>query len=276
MTGHKQLDKSLKRPDTFQDHIMKGIQFATTNKKQIFVILSPLLVVALIGYGAYEWRTHRAANRRASLAKIISLQTEEQNNVGKQRDELQKLVEALRSSKTPLDGKKVEPSAESLAKITELEKKMSDIKPDHSKSTEEFRRFYDANKDNAEGWMAGLSWAGKELQQNNKAADVRPIVEAITKASSSNKFYQLSSRFMLIGILEDLGEFDAAIKECDALSSLATDDAKPAVLLAKGRLQYFKKSLPEARTVLSEIIDKHSSSPEATKARGLLALMGPA
>lgn len=81
---------------------------------------------------------------------------------------------------------------------------------------------------------------------------------------------------MLIGILEDTGEFDAALKECDILLGLATDDAKPAVLLTKGRLQYFKKSFPEARTALNEIIEKHASSPEATKARSLMTAMGPA
>jgi hypothetical protein len=80
---------------------------------------------------------------------------------------------------------------------------------------------------------------------------------------------------MLIGILEDAAEYDAGIKECDTLSTIATDESKPAVLLAKGRLQYFKKAMPEARTVLNELIEKHGSTPEATKARGMIAMMGP-
>ena len=275
MTGHKQFEKSLKRPDSFQDHILKGITFATKNKKQIMMMISPILVVALIGYGVYGWMNHKAAARRTELAKILALQTEEQNNVGKKREEIQKEIDALRTTKPAADGKKVELSAESLAKVTVLEKQMTDLKADNSKSTAEFRKFYDNNKDSPEGWMAGLAWSSKQLQ-DNKSAEARPLVEAIAKASTANKFYQLSSRFMLIGILEDAGEYDAAIKECETLAGITTDDAKPAVLLAKGRLQYFKKSLPEARTSLNEVIEKHASAPEATKARGIIALMGPA
>ena len=87
-------------------------------------------------------------------------------------------------------------------------------------------------------------------------------------------FQRLS--LMLVGIMEDAGEFDAAIKECDVLNGLATDEVKPSILLTKGRLQYFKKAYPEARTVLSEIVEKFASSPEATKARSLMAAMGSA
>lgn len=276
MTGHKQVEKSLKRPDSFQDHVLKGIQFLTANKNRLMMFASPVIAVAIVGYGISSWMNHKTELRRAELAKILSIQTEEQNNVGKRREEIQKEVDAIRATqKVDSKGKKADLSAEQLLKVTELEKKMTDLKPDTTKSTEAFKKFYDANKDKAEGWMAGLAWAGRQLQ-DNKNAEARPIVEAIAKASTSNKFYQLSARFMLIGILEEVGEYDAAIKECDTLAAIATDDAKPAVLLAKGRLQYFKKSLPEARTVLNELIEKHGSSPEATKARGIMAMMGPA
>lgn len=276
MTGHKQVEQSLKKPDSFQDQILKGIQFLTANKKRLLMFASPVIAVAIIGYGVTSWMNHKTASRRAELAKILAIQTEEQNDVGKRREDIQKEIDAIRATqKKDPKGKKLELSADELAKVTELEKKMADLKPDTAKSTEAYKKFYDANKDKAEGWMAGLAWAGRQLQ-DNKVTEARPVVETIAKASTSNKFYQLSARFMLIGILEEVEEYDAAIKECDTLASIATDDAKPAVLLAKGRLQYFKKSLPEARTVLNELIEKHGSSPEATKARGIIAMMGPA
>jgi hypothetical protein len=275
MTGHKQLEQSLKRPDNFQDKILKAIQFASNHQVQILKWLSPVLAVALIGYGIYSWKNHQAAERRGDLAKIMAMQTEEQNSVQKRRDELQKQIDALRVTKPAVDGKKAETSAENLAKITALESQISDLKPDNSKSNAALKKFYEDHKNESEGWVAGLTWSSR-LLHDDQGAEARPVVEAIAKASTANKFYQLTSRFMLVGLLEDAGEFDAAIKECDVLAAIATEDAKPTVLLAKGRLQYFKKSYAESRSVLSEILDKHASSPEATKARSLIAAMGPA
>lgn len=275
MTGHKQVEHSLKKPDSFQDQILKGIQILSNNKTRLMMFLAPVLVLGLAGYGYSAWMAQKAESRRAELAKILAIQTDEQSDVGKRREEIQKEIDTIRADKKPdAKGKKAELSAEQLAKVTELEKKMNNLKPDNTKSLEAFKKFYDSNKDKPEGWMAGLAWAAGQLQ-NDKSSEARPVVEAVAKASSSNKFYQLTSRFMLIGILEDAAEYDAGIKECETLASLATDESKPAVLLAKGRLQYFKKSIPEAKTVLNELIEKHGSTPEATKARGMIAMMGP-
>ena len=273
MTGHKNLDRSLKRPDSFQDQILNGIKFFSTNKKRVLMLSAPLIVVASAGYAVYSWTSYTANHRRAELAKITSIQSDEQSEVSKKRDDLQKQIDALRNTKPDKDGKKGAVSPEALTKITGMEKQMTDLKPDHSKSTAEFKKFFDSNNDSPEGWMAGLTWASRQLQEGN-SAEARKVVEHVAKSSSANKFYQMNSRFMLIGLLEDAGDFDSALKEVDILSKLATDDAKPSVLLAKGRLQYFKKAYPEAKVALNEIIDKHASSPEATKARILLAAIG--
>jgi predicted negative regulator of RcsB-dependent stress response len=274
MTGQKQIEQSLKKPDSFQGQILNGINLLVEQRKRIFMFLTPLLVVGLVVYGAWLWMNHQAEARRSDLAKILAMQSDEIQDVGKRREDIQKQIDGIRDSVKPdAKGKRPDLSPAQLADITNLEKKMTDLKPDHMKSTEAFKKFYDSNKEKPEGWMAGLSWAAKQLQ-DGKATEARPIVEAISKISGSNKFYQLTSRFMLIGILEDAGDYDAAIKECDALVSLVTDEAKPSVLLTKGRLHYFKKSNAEAKTVLNELIDKHGSSPEASKARGIIALMG--
>ena len=275
MTGHKQLEKSLKRPDSFQDHILKAIQFVTNNRRMVIMMLSPVVVVALIGYSVFSYMNHKSAGRRTELASLFAMQTTELNSVGKLRESIQKNIDALRSTKPGADGKKVELSGDTLAKVALLEKQMADLKPDTSASTAAFKKFYDNNSTTTEGWAAGLTWASRQLQ-DNKTADARPVIEAVAKNSTSNVLFQRTSRFMLIGIMEDAGEFDSAIKECDVLAGLATDEAKPAVLLTKGRLQYFKKSYTESRAVLNEIVDKYASSPEATKARSLMAAMGSA
>ena len=275
MTGQKIKDQALKRPDSFQDHVLNGINFVSTNRQRVLMMMAPLLIVASGVYATYLWTQKKADSRRAALAKILTHYSDEENSVAKQREELQKKIEPLRSTKTGKDGKKLPNSSENLAAITKLEKQAADLKPDHTKSMSEFKRFYDSNSDTVEGWMAGLKWASNQLQES-QIPEARKVVEQIAKASSSNKFYQMNSRFILIGLMEDAGEFDAALKECEVLMKLASDDALPSILLTRGRLQFFKKSFDDARASLKEILDKHSSSPEATKARGLMAIMGAA
>lgn len=275
MTGQKIKDKALKRPDSFQDHVMNAINFLSANSRRILMMLTPILIVGIVGYAVYVWNQRSTVARRAELSKILAMHNDELTTVNRKRDETQKQIDVIRSSKPSKDGKKTELSPENLATVTNLEKQIADLKPDHTKSMAEFKKFYESHKKDVEGWMAGLTWAGYQLQ-NGKPSDSRPTIEQIAKASSANNFYQMNSRFMLIGLLEDAGEFDAALKECDILTKIATDDARASVLLAKGRLNYFKKSFAESRQSLKEILEKHASSPEATKARGLMALLGPA
>ncbi len=275
MTAHKQIEQQLKRPDTFQDTILKAMDYATNNTGKVAMLLAPVVGVALIGYGVYAFQQSKASGRRAELAKIMAKQTTEMMDVGKAQEKLQAEISQLRAA-PKTDSKKdgAEVAANAL-KIAELEKKANDIKPDHAGSTANFRTFYDSHKTDVEGWMAGLSWAGRKLEQG-QVTEARPVVEEIVKASTTQNFYQIQSRFVLLSILEEQGDFDGATKEADILLGLVGDDTKPTVLLAKGRLQYFKNAKPEARVVLTEIIEKHGSSPEAQKAKSLLAMIGPA
>jgi tetratricopeptide (TPR) repeat protein len=273
MTEQKTKDKPLKGRDSFQGQILNAINFISVNKKRILMMMAPILVVTSAVYATFLWTEKKADSRRAALAQILSTFADEENSVAKQREELQRQIESLRNKNPEKKGQKSSPSAEDLASITKLEKQIADLKPDHTNSISEFRKFYDSHAKTVEGWMAGLKWASHQLQ-NTQASDTRKVVEDIAKASSSNKFYQMNSRFILIGMMEDAGEFDAALKECEILLKLASDEAMPSVLLTKGRLQFFKKSYEDSKTSLKEILDKHSSSPEASKARGLMAIMG--
>lgn len=276
MSGHKQIEQQLKRPDTFQQTIMKGINYATSNPARVVKMLTPLILIALVGYGIQSWRTRQANHRRAEIAKIFMMQTDENNAVVKQQEATRKEIDALRNpadAKPDATGKKPELTADTLLKISALEKKLTDTKPDHAGSTTAFKKFYDGNKNNAEGWLAGMSWAGYQLE-HGKVADVKPVLEEITKVSLDHKFYQIQSRFMLANVLEELGEFDAALKEAEVLTSLVDDEGRPMILLLKGQLLYFKKDAG-ARAVLTEIVDKHGSTKEAQTARSLLSEMGP-
>jgi predicted negative regulator of RcsB-dependent stress response len=274
MTSHKQIEKSLKRPDTFQETLLNALDFMKNNPKKIALMIAPLILVICGGLGFYLFQKSAAVKRRAELAAISAMQMDEARNVAKKIESIQKEIDALRKSPGS-DPKKPELSAESLLKIGTLEKQLTELKPDHSGSAKAFRDFYDKNKKVTEGWMAGISWASFELE-NRRIADAKTILEEIVKSSTGHKFYQIQSRLMLANCLGEIGDFDNALKETDVLLGLVEDDAKAMALLLKGELLYFKKDAVNARTVLSELLEKHGSTREAQFARSLLAELGPA
>lgn len=278
MTTHKHLVQELKRPDTFQEKGLKLITWATQNQSKVALMFVPVLVVAGVGYGVYFFSEKSADTRRKNLSSIMALVTEEQNGVSKNKESMQKEVDTIRSTATAkktADGKPGLPTAEEMLKISELEKKMADLKPDHGASTAKFKEFYDKNPATAEGWMAGLTWSRKQLD-DGKLSEARPVIEAIVKASTAHKLYQIQSRFMLANVLDELGEFDTALKETEVLVGLVDDDAKAMVLLMKGQIQYFKKDFPSAKSTLGEIVEKHGSTREASLARALISEIGSA
>ena len=77
MTGHKQIEQALKRPDSFQDTTLKVLEYIKANRQKVFLMTLPILLVAGVGYGLYAMKQNAGANRRVALAKIIALESEE-------------------------------------------------------------------------------------------------------------------------------------------------------------------------------------------------------
>lgn len=268
-------EKALKRPDQFQRwgvHILSNLR---QYSRQMVLILIPILALAVAGFGWQFYTASKEEKRRAALAKIATKYSEESELVAKQQEEFQKQITALRSPADPKgDGKgKKTPTAEDLLKIAALEKQRDGIKADHKVSLEQFKVFYQDNKNNAEGWLAGLN-AAKGFLDEGKLQEAQPLLGEIVKASVAQKFYQTHGRLLLAAVLEDLKQYDGALQELETLTGLVGDDVLPQVLLAKGRVYLEKDAKNEAKGAFNQIIEKHGSSPEAQKARSILALAG--
>jgi tetratricopeptide (TPR) repeat protein len=272
--SQKTVERELRRPDSFQAWGYHLIKILNQYQKLIWFTLIPLLVVGAIGYGVYWYRGEQAAKRRAELAKVFGVQADESREIGKKQEAIQKQIEDLRAkNQVPdKDGKIAELSPDVKNQITALEKSLTQLKPDRTKSNAAFKEFYNGHKTSAEGWTAGLTWAGRTLA-DGKIAEVRPVVDEIVSASSKDKFFQMQSRLLRLSIMEELGEYDAALKEADEVLKVAPEEAKASVLLTKGRVQYFKNDYPEAKKTLEQLVEKHASSPEAQKAKALMSLV---
>jgi len=271
--------------DGFQARLYGFFDWLALNRAYLLMVLGPVALIAFAGLGWQWFSDYRTNDRRHDLGLIDDTFAKEAEASGKQREALQKQIDALQAeidlagaaaTKKPAAAKDAPaPVAQDPAKLVrkaQLEKERDDRKPDHTGSRDKFAAFFKSHSGTSEGWMAGMRAAGIYLE-DRKVSDARPFVETIAKESLRHPWFQVQSRLILIGMHEDAGEFDAALKEVDVLIGLAPEDMKPKVMLAKGRIQLLKDARTDARNTLDDLIAKHGTTPEAQQARSFLALM---
>ena len=120
--------------------------------------------------------------------------------------------------------------------------------------------------------MAGVQ-AANLLLDSGKKAEARTMLTSVVEGSKASSFYQVHTRFILIGLLEDDQKFDEALAQIAALEKISDKELKPKILLAKGRIQILKKSSKDAVGTLTKLINDFGTSAEAKKARSLRALI---
>jgi len=272
---YKEHMKELKGPDQFQVKAMSILDWAIKNVKLIAAVVVPILLIAAASLiYQYVQQKHQEA-RVEDLGKVEVVYMGEQRKAADARQALAKKIEAidaqLAKSKDPKTAATVD-----LAKLTaekdQLTRQAESIEADHSQSVGLFQAFFEKNTTNAEGWAAGTT-AARALIDEHKLPEARKLLETVLAKSKTNAFYQTQARFVLIGVLEEQGAFDEGLKQVDTLAKLVGQDLQPRVMLAKGRLEMLKNANTDARKTFNSLIESHATSPEAQKARALLALL---
>jgi len=280
MTGKTKLAKELRKPDQFQVQVMSGMDWLQANIKPIMAGVVTLVVIAVSFFGWRFWQDSQTNSQQTELALVELEFLKESEAADKQRELLQKQIEALEAKAgTPADPAAasdtpalVALSAEDQLAKTVAEAQLTAIKADHTASAAAYRSFHQKYPDSPEGWMAGLRAVSVMLEKREFPA-ARDLLAAIVAQSKNDEFYQIQGRLAYVGVLEELGEFDQALAETERLLELANEDLKPQMLLVKGRIQYLKNTKPEAIATLDTIIEQHATSPEAQKARAMRALL---
>ena len=209
---------------------------------------------------------------------IDTLFDKEQKVVDDQRRDITLEIQKLKPTPPPMpEGVKTPPpelpmDAASKAKKEALEAKMLELKADHSASQKQYETYFAKHDGTVEGTAAGLRLSGI-LLADKRLADARKIVEKVLTRTVGHPFYDVHARLLYIGILEDLNDLDTAVAQVDKLKKAATGEMQPLALLAIGRLYAMRNAKDEARTAFQEIIDKHGTSREAERARGLIAIL---
>jgi predicted negative regulator of RcsB-dependent stress response len=270
---HKEHIKSLKGPDQFQVKVMSWLDWGLKNVKLLGFVVAPLIVIAAGWFGYQYFQNKQRDARLEELGKAQIVYEGEQRKANDARQEIMKKVQELDAKAAPdKDGKTPPADPKVQAEKDALTKQAEAIKADHTASTTEFLAFYKKYDGTPEGWMAGMT-AARLLLEKEKLQEARPILENVLSKSKDSPFYQTQARLALIGVLEEQGEYDAALTELDQLDKVIDKDLKPKVLLARGRLQLLKNSKDDAKATFNTLIETHGTSPEAQKARSIQALL---
>jgi predicted negative regulator of RcsB-dependent stress response len=271
MSSEKSKELNLKGPDVFQAKVGDFMASIANNPKPLFVVIALLLGALAAGYGIRYFVEQKEIERRSELSKIDSVYEDELKNYNKQRETLEKQRDTLKAAQpkpATADAKPVEDSAE----IKALNDKIANLKPDHSASSAQFKKYFDGHKNSPEGWVAGLRYAAYAAEQK-QLEEAQKVLEELTKNAKSHPVLQTQGLMMLISIQTDRGELDKALESSETLLKTVGDDLKPRVLLTKAQIQYLKKDYANTRATATEVLTKHENSPEADRARSLVALL---
>lgn len=274
----KEQTRALKGPDQFQVQVMSGLDWVVKHAKQL-VPVALLLALAAGGVLAYQkYQSSQRGSRLEELGKVQIVYEGEERMANDQREVLQKQIEAIDAKVVLPAAKPGEPEAPppamdpaQTAQKAVLEKQVAAIKADHTESSRQFQEYFKKYEKTPEGWVAGMT-AAKIMLDGQKTAEATPLVEAVVANSKDVPFYQTQARLTLAGLHEEAGAYDKALVELDALDKIVSEELKPKVLLARGRIQLLKDQKAEAKTTFDGLIEKHGASPEAQKARSIQAL----
>lgn len=273
MSSEKSKELNLKGPDAFQVKVGDFLAGIAQNPKPLFAVIALLLAALAAGYGIRYFIAHKADGRRAELSKLDAVLEDELKNYNKQREALEKQRDTLKAAqpKPAADAKDAKP-VEDTAEIKALDQKIAALKPDHTASADQYKAYFEGHKTSAEGWVAGLRYASFAAEQN-KLEEAQKVLEEITKNAKSHPILETQGLLLLVSIQTDRGELDKALESADALIKTVGEDLKPRALLTKAQIQYLKKDYANTRTTATEVLTKHENSPEADRARSLVALL---
>lgn len=282
-TVNKQQIKDLKRPDALQVQLSAILNWIVENARFGVYAIVPVVIGMGGFYGFRYFKDQKKNARLEELGKVQVVYEEEQRKASDVRQSINTKIEALEAKATPkgdpatagdqADKTKDPKMAQEQEK---LRKELAAVRADHSESLGKYIEFGKKYADVPEGWLAGMM-AAQILAEEGKTSDARQVLEGILTKSGDQPFYQTQGRLFLVALLEEAAEWDKALAELDsldkALEKSGESDLKATSLLARGRILLLKDAKEDAKKTLAQLLEKHSGSPEAQKARAYQTLL---
>ncbi len=263
MSGYKKRQQELRSIDRFQKALIPYIRWIEQNPKILIQGAGGVLFLLLIGFGVQYWNQKQEAQRADLLGVIDGVYDREQKKAGEAQQALAEQVKPLKDKK--------DPTPEESQKIKSLEEQITQVKPDHTGSLEQYSQYFRQNPSLPEGWRAGMT-AAKILIDQLSYEKATEILKEVLKASQSDSFYQAQGTYLIVSLLEELGRHDEALAQIEEIAKKTALDEVPKILYVKARLLLTGQKEKEGVQVLDTLIQDHNSSTYAQKAQALRAL----
>ena len=263
----KKDELNLKGPDVFQIKAAQSVEYLKANSTLVVAVVGIVLFSAIgaIGYDYYS--KSQVEKRQLALSEVDQLFANEAKTFEDKKAEIEKELDSLKLKN------KEKATPELKASIDSLQKKLDGMtSPDHSGSMVAYKKVSEDFSGSPQGMVAAIQYASL-LFGDGKLAEAKSVLLGFTKNSAKYPVIRAQSGMLLIGVLEDLGEFDQALSEAESLSKDVGKELQARVLLSMGRIHYLKRDLDSARKVFDELIESHKNSQESEKARSLKALL---
>lgn len=259
----------LNAPDAFQVQAYSVVDRLARNPKPLYITGGLVLALLVGGYAFKYVSDARTEKLQTAVGSVDIVYESEMKKFNEQREALEKQRDTLVAKQpAPAEGQAPVETPE----ITAINDQIKALRPDHAESSKKYLEFYKANPKSAEGLAAGLKHAAYIAEQGDldaAKAELGPIVQNSRKQT----VVHILALLLQISIEEDKGDLDAAIKLSDDLIGSVGSELLPRALLTKAQAQFLKKDFPGAKTTLDKIVNDHGATPEAERARGLLALI---
>ncbi|SMF55012.1 tetratricopeptide repeat protein [Pseudobacteriovorax antillogorgiicola] len=263
----KKDELNLKGPDAFQVRAAESVEYLKANSKLVVGIIGLVALSAIVALGFNYVSSQKLEDRQIAVSEADQIFDQESKAYEEKKAKLEKELDDLKLKSKEASTPEVE------AQVKDLQARLDDMdSPDHTKSMEEYRRVYEEYKDSPQGKVAGIRYAHLIAEQN-KLTEAKDILVEITKDAKNLPILQAQAGMILLSILEDLGQYEEALKQADQVLKVVGKELKPRVLLAKGRILYLHKDLEGAGKAFDEIIGSYENSQESEKARSLKALL---
>jgi tetratricopeptide (TPR) repeat protein len=262
---------NIKKPDAFQVFVAGLLDEILKRKVLLTRIAYGVVAVGVVIYGVVYFLNYREQNRRENLAKIDAVWTKEEEAVNGEREKLEKELTELEKKMGAAET--AQPEKEKLeVQLKEYEAKMAAIEPKHDDSAAQYKSYFEKNKDNAEGWNAGLRFAGYKLSQKDPKSAIE-VLSVLNEKVKNHVVFELLTKMMLVGALQDIKDYDRALKVNEQALASAPKSLKPRLLLTKGNIQMQLNQKDAAKATFDQIVKDFDSSQEAASARGLKAVL---
>lgn len=261
--------KTLDAPDAFQVQAYSVMDRLAKNPKPLLISGGLILALLVGGYAVKYFTEAKVEKRQTAVSDVDRLYETEMKKYTDQREALEKQRDGLvAKAPAPVAGQAPAETPE----VKAINDQIKALKAEHAESSAKYLEFYKANPKSAEGLVAGLKHAAYVAEKGDLDT-ARTELTAIAADSKSENVIHVQSLLLLISIVEDKGDFDAAVKHSDELIASVGPELMPRALLTKSQALFLKKDFVEAKKVLDKLVTDHGTSPEAERARGLLALI---